>query len=132
MHRKFGLTLFFKMLWWGIYLKNAESLALLCLTFSVLIAERPRFELGIRFWRIHAFQACLFSHSSIAPFRFATAKLMLFSDFAMLICDFFIFDDNHAWIMLEETSCKSQSLTVLIRKITLMFIFCGKNTKFRL
>ena len=24
----------------------------------VLGAERPRFELGIRFWRIHAFQAC--------------------------------------------------------------------------
>ena len=30
-------------------------------------AERPRFELGIRFWRIHAFQACLLSHSSISP-----------------------------------------------------------------
>ena len=34
-----------------------------------LYAERPRFELGIPFWGIHAFQACLFSHSSIAPFR---------------------------------------------------------------
>ena len=30
-------------------------------------AERPRFELGIPFWSIHAFQACLLSHSSISP-----------------------------------------------------------------
>ena len=30
-------------------------------------AEWPGFEPGIRFWRIHAFQACLFSHSSTTP-----------------------------------------------------------------
>ena len=30
-------------------------------------AERARFELAIPFWGTHAFQACLFSHSSISP-----------------------------------------------------------------
>lgn len=30
-------------------------------------AERGGFEPPIRFWRIHAFQACLLSHSSISP-----------------------------------------------------------------
>ena len=33
-----------------------------------VVAERGGFEPPIRFWRIHAFQACLFSHSSITPF----------------------------------------------------------------
>ena len=31
------------------------------------IAERGGFEPPIRFWRIHAFQACLLSHSSTSP-----------------------------------------------------------------
>ena len=30
-------------------------------------AEKAGFEPAIRFWRIHAFQACLFNHSSISP-----------------------------------------------------------------
>ena len=30
-------------------------------------AERARFELAVHFWRTHAFQACLFNHSSISP-----------------------------------------------------------------
>ena len=30
-------------------------------------AEKPGFEPGIPFWGIHAFQACLLSHSSISP-----------------------------------------------------------------
>ncbi len=33
-------------------------------------AERARFELAIPFWGTHAFQACLFSHSSISPIGF--------------------------------------------------------------
>lgn len=33
----------------------------------MFIAERAGFEPAIRFWRTHAFQACLFSHSSISP-----------------------------------------------------------------
>ena len=33
------------------------------------VAERARFELAIPFWGTHAFQACLFSHSSISPIR---------------------------------------------------------------
>ena len=34
---------------------------------SFISAERRGFEPRIRFWRIHAFQACLFNHSSITP-----------------------------------------------------------------
>ena len=37
---------------------------------SHIFAERARFELAIPFWGTHAFQACLFSHSSISPGRF--------------------------------------------------------------
>ena len=33
----------------------------------ILPAERAGFEPAIHFWRIHAFQACLFNHSSISP-----------------------------------------------------------------
>ena len=32
-----------------------------------VFAERGGFEPPIRFWRIHAFQACLFNHSSTFP-----------------------------------------------------------------
>ena len=35
----------------------------------IYFAEGGGFEPPIRFWRIHAFQACLFNHSSISPFR---------------------------------------------------------------
>lgn len=35
--------------------------------FLFRFAERRRFELLIPFWSIHAFQACLLSHSSISP-----------------------------------------------------------------
>ena len=38
-------------------------------------AERARFELAIPFWGTHAFQACLFSHSSISPI--VTAKVVI-------------------------------------------------------
>ena len=34
----------------------------------LFFAERTGFEPVIRFWRIHAFQACLFNHSSTSPF----------------------------------------------------------------
>ena len=37
------------------------------LNFFRIPAEKAGFEPAIRFWRIHAFQACLFSHSSISP-----------------------------------------------------------------
>ena len=53
-------------------------------------AERPGFEPGNRFGRLHAFQACLFSHSSISPSTCAHhgdffeigCKLRLFYDIA--------------------------------------------------
>ena len=41
------------------------------------LAERARFELAIPFWGTHAFQACLFSHSSISPIRIP--KVIIFS-----------------------------------------------------
>ena len=37
-------------------------------------AERRGFEPRIPFWGIHAFQACLFNHSSTSPFRGAKVK----------------------------------------------------------
>ena len=42
-------------------------------------AERGGFEPPIRFWRIHAFQACLFNHSSISPSTFSGRQTSLFS-----------------------------------------------------
>ena len=36
---------------------------------SKIFAERRGFEPRKHFWRLHAFQACLFNHSSISPLR---------------------------------------------------------------
>ena len=36
---------------------------------ALTVAERTRFELVIPFRGIHAFQACLFNHSSTSPFQ---------------------------------------------------------------
>lgn len=41
-------------------------------------AERGGFEPPNRFRRLHAFQACLFSHSSIFPFAFCWCKSNIF------------------------------------------------------
>ena len=38
---------------------------------SKIFAERRGFEPRKHFWRLHAFQACLFNHSSISPSRSA-------------------------------------------------------------
>ena len=47
--------------------------AITLLIYNNLGAERARFELANQFCRSHAFQACLFSHSSISPFFFRKA-----------------------------------------------------------
>lgn len=47
--------------------KSLQTIGLHRLPVCRLIAERGGFEPPIRFWRIHAFQACLLSHSSISP-----------------------------------------------------------------
>ena len=39
-------------------------------------AERGGFEPPIRFWRIHAFQACLLSHSSTSPDVYRLHRLL--------------------------------------------------------
>ena len=36
--------------------------------YKTTCAEREGFEPSVRFWRTHAFQACLFSHSSTSPY----------------------------------------------------------------
>ena len=47
-------------------------------------AERIGFEPTIRFWRIHAFQACLFNHSSTFPLGNKKAHLMCKMNFKWL------------------------------------------------
>ena len=42
----------------------------------MFIAERRGFEPRIPFWSIHAFQACLFNHSSISPWLILQALRM--------------------------------------------------------
>ena len=41
-------------------------------------AERTGFEPANQFCRLHAFQACLFNHSSTSPSSFAAAKVTIF------------------------------------------------------
>ena len=47
---------------------------LLIIMAYTMFAERAGFEPAIRFRRIHAFQACLFNHSSISPDSSASLK----------------------------------------------------------
>ena len=51
------------------YTKKSLQLTDYSLITAIFSAERARFELAIPFWGTHAFQACLFSHSSISPIR---------------------------------------------------------------
>ena len=59
-------------------------------------AERRGFEPRKPFWSLHAFQACLFNHSSISPalfkhyFSISATKLLLFFDIRKFLCIFFI------------------------------------------
>ena len=48
-------------------------------------AERGGFEPPIRFRRIHAFQACLFNHSSISPFHILFVKIECFSSLIFMV-----------------------------------------------
>ena len=59
--------------------------------FLSLFAERARFELANQFCRSHAFQACLFSHSSISPFMGRTSvNCVLTSRFSVTKIAFFL------------------------------------------
>ena len=51
----------------------------------VLQAERTRFELVKHFRRLHAFQACLFNHSSTSPIVKSGAKVQTKNEFAKKI-----------------------------------------------
>ena len=54
-------------------------------------AERPGFEPGIPFRGIHAFQACLLSHSSISPLQFGCKiiEILRITHILRLILKFF-------------------------------------------
>ena len=56
-----------------------------------LPAERGGFEPPKRFRRLHAFQACLFSHSSISPWRFRGAKVIFLFRIRAFLRTFFHF-----------------------------------------
>ncbi len=59
----------------------------------MIYAEKAGFEPAIRFRRIHAFQACLFNHSSISPKRAQNTKkkpLPSFSDYKSMFFDPYI------------------------------------------
>ena len=59
-------------------------------SYDIVTAERGGFEPPIRFWRIHAFQACLLSHSSISPYWVLGDRwwwFVLYANTHQLICE---------------------------------------------
>ena len=56
-----------------------------------IFAERRGFEPRKHFWRLHAFQACLFNHSSISPSRFFANRVQKYCFFRKYarVCAFF-------------------------------------------
>ena len=60
------------------------------------LAERRGFEPRKPFWSLHAFQACLFNHSSISPLRskallsISATKLLLFFHIRKFLRIFFV------------------------------------------
>ena len=58
---------------------------------SKIFAERRGFEPRKHFWRLHAFQACLFNHSSISPSRFFANRVQRYCFFRKYarVCAFF-------------------------------------------
>ena len=57
----------------GYFEKSRQPLSNIFLTTNKK-AERTRFELVIPFRGIHAFQACLFNHSSTSPYNYQLEK----------------------------------------------------------
>ncbi len=66
-----GLLKMFSLVEMAIFHKTASYI-------KTCFAERGGFEPPNRFRRLHAFQACLFSHSSIFPFAFCWCKSNIF------------------------------------------------------
>ena len=60
---------------WGFFC-GETGIAFVALNPVYLLAERRGFEPRNRFGRLHAFQACLFSHSSISPNRSAKVRII--------------------------------------------------------
>ena len=56
-----------------------------------IFAERRGFEPRKHFWRLHAFQACLFNHSSISPSRYFANRLQRYCFFRKYarVCEIF-------------------------------------------
>ena len=75
---------------------------------ETLPAERGGFEPPKRFWRLHAFQACLFSHSSTSPW----------------LCESFV------CYALPVKSLRPINIEESAAKVTLFFHRIGKKTLF--
>ncbi len=71
--------------------------------FPVGSAEKAGFEPAIHFWRIHAFQACLFNHSSISPLTGCKSKESF--------CNKQMFDAKikNLWVSLTYQTCTSRN-----------------------
>ena len=88
-------------------------------------AERARFELANQFCRSHAFQACLFSHSSISPFLWAhSCELCLnFALFGYKNIFFFLY--SHSFCAKSFDLCAFFAvLNALLWVNTLKYTFC--------
>ena len=109
--------------WHLVQSKNQISLLKQAWTnkFCFSFAERRGFEPRKHFWRLHAFQACLFNHSSISPYAkkafvtYSGTKLLLFYDIRKNLCIFLHFfvilcrKDALHWLLLYQL-CIPQSI----------------------
>ena len=93
------------------------------------LAERRGFEPRKPFWSLHAFQACLFNHSSISPSRFqaqnsiSATKLLLFSHIRKSLCKFL-----HIFCYFMPKSCRALALVASIISSTDTFKTCASRS----
>ena len=88
-------------------------------------AERAGFEPAIRFRRIHAFQACLFNHSSISPslvFLKTTANYEFFSTRLRFLC-------ANLYFLIEIRIISEQEI-LLLSKIIELYWNINKRKRF--
>ncbi len=94
-----------------------------------IFAERRGFEPRKPFWSLHAFQACLFNHSSISPSRFqaqnsiSATKLLLFSHIRKSLCKFL-----HIFCYFMPKSCRALALVASIISSTDTFKTCASRS----
>ena len=94
-----------------------------------IFAERRGFEPRKPFWSLHAFQACLFNHSSISPSRFqaqnsiSATKLLLFLHIRKSLCKFL-----HIFCYFMPKSCRALALVASIISSTDTFKTCASRS----